>query len=343
MNNLFKRLFKNKKTVLIVSIIVLILIASLAFFLNRERANSLFDRETITGTEDNIKLTTFSSYEILNDKVINLFKDSNNTFLFVDEEDNILYRTQDNIEYFRVFKDNSIVYLTSSLNTSTNKMLMEVKLVDLNTQTSTILHAGEKLFLDISTDYIYIVDGLSGNVLYGTDNNLYSYSLKTPISKVISNKGKVFAVNYTAINGTVRSTIYLLLDGKPEEVAVCEGKVQSISVDYANDNLIYFSSNLLHSNRQSDLVVYSKYLIDLSATSDDVTTYTNLNHNIISIKDKYLTIDKDTNTLVLLNNNFTKSKTLGYLHENMINSLLKESISGDSLYYINKSGHLTKI
>lgn len=342
MNNSFKRLFKSKKTTLIVSLIVLMLIVTLAFFLNRKRANGLFDGETIIGTET-IQLETFSSFDVTTDLLVKLFVDTNGEYVFIDNDNIILHKTKDNIEYFRLLKDGSIVYLASSLNVANNKDIVEVKLIDTLSNSVKVLHTGEKLFLEVVDDTVYIIDGLSGNVMYGTVDNLVSYSLNKPVSKVIENKGRVFAVNYTSINNTVRSIIYLLEDDTPEEVCIVEGKVQDISVDYNNDNLIYFSSKQFNSNDNSDLVVYSKYLIDLSASETGFKKYTNLSHNIISIKDKYITIDKTDNSIVLLNSNFTKSKTIGYLHENMISALLKESPSGEFLYYINKSGQLDKL
>ena len=340
MNISFKQLFKKKNLIIAVSMIVLIFIGLSAFFLNRERANVLLNEDTTSDTTNDY---IFSSYEVYKDKIIKLIS-NNGSFAFIDNENNALYTTSDNVEYFRILDDTSLIYITSSINVSTNKSLCEVKLIDLNTKEESILHSGEKLFLEASNDVIYIIDALNGNMLYGERNNLKSTSFKKPISKVLSSKGRIFAINYTIINNIIRSTIYSMVDNNIEEVAICEGKVQSINVDYNNDNIIYYSSlNINSLEDTSSIEVYKKYLIDLSATSSGLEKLDNLESNVISIKDKYIILDTESNALYLLNSNFVKIKRLAYVNENILMSMIKESSDSECLYFIDKSGSLNKI
>lgn len=344
MNNLIKNLLNNKTIVITGSLIILLLIGLLAFSSKEEGAHSSSNNIS-NEVSDNASTTTssvdglLSSYEVYDDSIIYLLKDSQGKFSFRTDNNSILYETDDNISYFRVFNSNEIVYMTSSLNLTTNKNLSEVKIINLSDKSEILLYSGEELHFDVSKDVIYIIDAYTGDVMYGKDKNLKKYSLNKKINKVISNKGKVFAVNYSAINDTVRSIVYLLDEGVAKEVIVTEGKVDSISVDYNNDNLIYYSSKQL----DNTVNVYSKYILNLSASSDGTNIHSDLTNNIYSVKDKYLTIDKSTNELILLNDNLYLSKRLSKIHEGTLNSMLKESSNGEYIYYFDTNGNISKL
>ena len=344
MNNLIKSLLNNKIIVITGSLIILLLIGLLAFSSKEEGANSSLNNisnEASGDTNSTISSSDelLSSYEVYEDSIIYLIKDSQNKFSFRTDNNTLLYETEDNISYFRIFNSNEIVYITSSLNLNTNKNLSEVKIINLSDKSETLLYSGEELYFDVSKDTIYIINASTGDVMYGTDKNLRKYSLNRRIHKVISNKGKVFAINYSAINDTIRSIVYLLDEGVANEVIVTEGKVDSISVDYNNDNLIYYSSKQL----DNTVSVYSKYILNLSASSDGTNSYPDLTSNIYSVKDKYLTIDKSTNELVLLNNNLSFSKKLSKIHNGALNSMLKESVDGEYIYYFDTNGNISKL
>lgn len=342
MNNSMKRLLSNKKLIIIGSSIVLLTIGALAFFPNGEKANGLFSEGTISEVEDS-KLTLFSSYDIIGESTIKLFKDDKSNFVFVDDTNTALYKTKDNVEYFKILNKDTLVYLTTVLNTSTNKYVSDVKVVDIKAKTEKILHTGEQLSLGVANEIIYIVDNLKGDVLYGDDIKLSKLSLKNKAHKLVINKGKVFVVNHSVINDTIRSIVYLIDNGKAEEVIRTEGKVQSVTVDFNNDNLLYYSTDVLNSNGKGFTThVKSKYIINLSPTESGEKSYPGLNSTVYSLKDRYLTIDSETREIILLNNNLTKSKVIGTLHENTLNSLIKESDSGEYLYFINSSGTLTR-
>lgn len=339
MNNQFKKSIKKKKYLLL-SLVVLLVIGILAFSLLRGRANVLLDEDT----ESN-KTRIFSSYEEYNGSIIKLFVDKD-VSTFFDMDDNEIYVAKTNVDYFRILDEDNVVYVSSSLNESTNRFVSDVVAVNIKTKEEVNLTSGEDLFLEVSDGSVYIINGLKGNVLYGKVDDLQEFSLNSPVSKVSSSRGKIFAINHTAINNVVRSTIYCVNDNTIETI-VCPGKVQSVSVDYNNDNIIYYASqnlnNSINTTDSNSIVVFKKYLVDLSASASEPEAIYTLNSNVISIKDNYFSVDKETNSLYLLAGNFTKLKKVASLHENGLSSLIKVSTSGENIYFIDKNGVLKKI
>lgn len=343
MNNLIKNLLNNKIIVITGSLIILLLIGLLAFSSDEEGANSSSNNTSNESINNNTTISSsdnlLSSYEVYEDSIVYLYKNSQDKFSFVTDNNTVLYETTDNVAYFRLFNSNEIVYIASSLNLETNKTLSEVKVVNISDKTEILLYSGEELYFDLSKDTIYIVEASTGNIMYGNTSNIKKYSLNKKIHKLISNKGNVFAINYSTINDTIRSIIYLLDEGVAKEVAVVEGKVDSISVDYNNDNLIYYSSKQL----DNTVNVYSQYILNLSASSNGTNVYSDLTSNIYSLKDRYITIDKFTNEIILLNDNFSFSKKLSEIHKGSLNSMVKESSDGEYIYYFDTNGNISKL
>lgn len=349
MNNLIKTILQNKVIVITGSLVVVVLIGLLAFSSKEEGANvqsnNILNEQSSNTSSDNSneivssRSDILSSYELADDFILYLFKDSSGKFSFIKGDNSVVYETTDNISYFRIFNSNEIVYMSKSLDLSSNRNLSEIKLVNLSDKSEKLLYSGEELHFDVSSNYIYIVNALTGEVKYGDGTNLKSYSLNKKIDKLISNKGRVFAVNYSAVNNNVRSIVYLLDTGIAQELTVTEGKVNSISVDYDNDNLVYYTSKQL----DNTIKVYSKFIVNLSASSNGETVYSDLTGSIYSIKDKYLSIDSSTNEILLLNNNLYATKSLGKIHSGSLSSMIKESHNGESLYYIDTKGNVTKL
>lgn len=352
MNNIFKTLLQNKKIV-IGGFIFVLLFLILAFFLNGKKANSLL---SINGTsssnntnENNSTITTsnqklFSTYEEHNGTIIALFKDSNDKFNFFNSSDSLIYSTTDNVEYFKLIDTDNLVYLSTSLDTNTNKYISEVKHVNLSSKTTTSLHIAEKLFLEVSGDIIYIVDGKTGDVLVGKKDSFNKYSINSSVTKVIENKGKVFAINISVINNTIKSTVYLLNENDFEQIIQCAGKLLDISVDYNNSNLIYYCIEYTNMTTQEvKNVVKKKFLINLSPNTNSEEELSWLENNVTSIKDKYISIDYSNKTIYLLNNNLSVNTDIATIHKASLKSSIKESSDGSMLYYINQSGDITKL
>lgn len=336
MNNQLKK--QNTKYVVIAVMIVLLLVGILAFSLIRGRANPLVEGSDVDNS------IIFSSYEEYNGKLIKTFVD-NGSSIFYDNDNNVIYNVDKSIDYFRILNENAIVYVASYLDSITNKYVSDVVFVNLESKTEEVLITKENLFLEVSKGSLYIVDAKNGKTLYGDKDNLKTRQLNKPISKIVCSRGKIFAINHTVVNNVVRSTIYCLT----EEVdnIICPGKVQSVSVDYINDNIVYYYSLNLNNSISSDTsiksAIYKKYLLDLSASPSEPKVFYNLDSNVISIKDRYLCVDEKNNSLYLLNNNFEKIRKISSLHSNNLSSLLKVSTNGEHLYYIDSSGSLNKL
>lgn len=352
MNNVFKTLLQNKKIV-IASFIFVLLFLILAFFPLGKKANSLLSINGTSSSQDNnannSTITTsnqklFSMYEEHNGTIITLFKDNDNKFNFVDANNAVIYSTTNNVEYFRIIDKDNILYLSTSLDINTNKYISDVKHVNLSSKTETSLHVAEKLFLEVYGDIIYIVDGNTGNVLVGKQDAFNKYSISSSVSKVIENKGQVFAINISVINNTIKSTAYLLNDNSFEKIIQCEGKILDISVDYNNSNIIYYSiEHLNKTTKKADIIVKKKFLINLSPNTESEEVLSWLTNNVTSIKDKYISIDYSNKKIYLLNNNLSINSSIADINKNSLKSSLKESSDGSFLYYLNKSGYITKL
>lgn len=349
MNKILKILLQNKKIVLTISVFVL-LIVILAFFSNNNetKANGLLNVNGTSSSDSENKAeisntSLFSTYEEYNGKIIKLFKDSD-TFNFIDENNSILYSTTDSIDYFRMIDENNLVYITSSLNSATNTNINEIKYIDLQNQKEYSLYSSGKLFLEVSKGKICIVDGKEGTVLYGTKDSLKKYSLKSSVYKVIENKGRVFAINISVINNTIKSVVYALNENDFEKIIQCEGKVQDINVDYENDNLIYYVVESKNKDtKENQYIVNKKYIVNLSPSKKAEEVLSELSSNVISLKDKYISVDYTNKKIYLLNNNLSISSTIGILNSAALKSLIKESSDSSTLYYLNKSGYITKL
>lgn len=340
MNNLFKQFKSNKKVLWIVLTVVLIITLSLAFFLTRKKANSLISDKILEQSESE-QLSLFSSYECINGSVIKLFENKSGSYVFIDEKGDKIYTTEDNVQYFRMLDEKSLVYVVSKFDSEANKISQEVKFTNLDNLNTVTIYSGENILLEVANGTIYILNYTNGDFLYGTFDNLSKSTIGKPISKVVCNKGHLFVINYSVINSLIRSTIYSIDNEKIEEVSLVEGEVQSITVDYDNDNLIYYSTSVLNSDSSgSKIFVYSKYLKDLSPNSSGLKRYTNLNSNIISLKDRYITLDTENNSVVLLNSNFSKVKVINYYHKDSLKSLIKESSNSEKIFFIDQSGKL---
>lgn len=347
MNNILKTLLQNKKIVIAGFVFVLLLLI-LAFFPKGKGANGLLsDNGTASSNSEEVAVsntTLFSTYEEYNGYIITLFKGSDNKFNFLDLNNSILYSTTDNVEYFRIIDEDNIVYLATSLDVNTNKYVSEVKHVNLSSKTETTLHISEKLFIEVYEDIIYIVDGNTGDVLVGKHDSLNKYNISTSVNKVIENKGMVFAINITVLNNTIKSTVYLLNEDSFEKVIQCEGKVQDINVDYTNPNVIYYSvENINKTTKEKEFIVKKKYLINLSPSTDSEEELSWLTNNVVSIKDKYISIDYSNKKIYLLNNNLSINSTIADINKEALKSSTKESSDGSALYYLNKSGYITKL
>lgn len=347
MNNILKTLLQNKKIVISGFVFVLLLLI-LAFFPKGKEANGLLSANgtTSSNSEDTSISNTslFSTYEECDGNIITLFKGSDNKFNFLDLNNSLLYSTTDNIEYFRVIDEDNIVYLSTSLDITTNKYISEVKYVNLSSKTDISLHISEKLFLETYKDIIYIVDGKTGDVLVGNKDSLNKYSISNSITNVIENKGKVFATNISVINNTIKSTVYLLNETSFEKIIQCEGKVQDINVDYTNPNVIYYSTECINkTTKETEYVVKKKYLVNLSPNTQSEEELSWLTNNVVSIKDKYITIDYSNKKIYLLNNNLSVNSSIADINSEALKSSIKESSDGSSLYYLNKSGYITKL
>lgn len=347
MNNILKTLLQNKKIVITGFVFVLLLLM-LAFFPKGKGANGLLSANGTTSSNDEnttvSNTTLFSTYEEYKGNIITLFKGSDNKFNFLDLNNSLLYSTTDNVEYFRIIDEDNLVYLTTSLDVNTNKYVSEIKHVNLSSKTETTLYISEKLFLETYENIIYIVDGNTGDVLVGEKDSLNKYNISTSVNKVIENKGKVFAINISVLNNTIKSIVYLLDETSFEKVIQCEGKVQDINVDYTNPNVIYYSTeNINKSTNKTEYIVKKKYLVNLSPNTDSEEELSWLTNNVVSIKDKYISIDYSNKKIYLLNNNLSVNSTIADINSEALKSTIKESSDGSLLYYLNKSGYITKL
>jgi len=352
MNNVLKTLLQNKKIV-IGGFIFVLLFLILAFFLNGKKANGLLSFNGTSSSNNtsinNSDITAsakklFSTYEEHNGSIITLFKGGNNEFNFFNSQNSIVYSTTDNVEYFRMIDKDNIVYLATSLDSTTNKYINEVKHVNLSSNTESSLHIAEKLFFEIDKDMIYIIDGHTGNVLVGKQDTFNKYSIDSSITKVIENKGNIFAINISVINNTIKSTVYLLNENSFEKIIQCAGKIVDISVDYNNPNLIYYSIESTNiTTKEVEHIVKKKFLVNLSPNTNSEEALSWLNNNVIALKDKYISIDYSDKKIYLLNHNLSVNTDIADIHTESLKSSIKESSDGSLLYYINKTGNITTL
>lgn len=347
---MIKKTFFKKHNIVIAGVCVTCTaIATTAFFLNREKASILSkdtnDSITQEVSDYTIKNSIFVTYDTTSSNTIRLFKQTYEEvnkcdYVFVDKDDNIVFKTSDNVEYFKMLNDFTIVAYTIDINTNLNRNTHSVKVYNLNDSTSNTIYSGKSLAIEVCKNKVYILNKDNNSFVYGDIDNLKTINLNFKAKNLITNKDKVFLVEQYVDNSKTKSRAYYLNKDVFEKIYSYDGKISNISVDYNNRNKLYL---LLEST--DDLVTQTAviYIDDRSPLNIREQFYPNLTGNIISLKERNYLINRKTYEIYLLNSNLTIFKKVDDIHKSIIWKLVKEDSISENLYYIDSSNSFTKL
>lgn len=342
--NKITKTFSSGKTVTVIALIIVTLF-TIGIIYN---LTTVFKKtETIDSAETSDN-TIFVTYDVYKNDIALLFRDKNNKFIFTDSDNNVIYSTEDYITNFKILSPSEYVYIYEDINDTYSVRYVNIE----EDYKNRILYNGEEIAIEAEGDHIYIINKVTGEVLSGTYESLQTIQTNTSVDKVILNKGHLFLINYSMdINYNPVSTIYTIKDKTVvNKIATMPGKIQSINVDYKNDNKIYLLKEVVSaegttnkSSNSTKLVSSSLYIENRSTTENAETEFGDLPGFIISLKDKMIFIDKTSKEISLINSNMKKIKSLGTCNKEIFWSFVKENHDSTSIYYVDTKGKISSV
>lgn len=323
MNNKFSKYLTIKNGIIaLVVISVLIIITTISKILININKSNFYDSVDII----------FSKYDVYNENIISLFKEDD-SFIFKDVNNNVVYSTKEHIDDFIFLDENTLAYSVLLENTLNNKLQYAVKILDIKSQqVEEVYNLSGKVYLCNNNGSLVIVNTELKQVFEIGDRNISS-NINVKFDRVFKSNSNIVGINYFIEDDIFKTGVYLYENDGFVKKFTFNGEISYISFDFNNQNKIYIT----YDSPTAKSIVCEKYIKNLSNTDSGEVVHSDLRGRILSCSENNYLLDMLTNQVFLLDTDLTIKSHIGNVDTVFPLSLVKVDFVSGKLFFINKS------